>query len=184
MVSPASTRPLALTSTGVAAVLSRAIERWSVVGVVTVSGGEVTSGPVGGVPVTVAVLTTEPLFASAWVIVYVAVQTRVWPGSSGVAGQVTTATSASSTVTPVSVTAPVLVTVNVYGMVSPASTRPSASTSSGVPAALSTVRVAMVEVGVLVLSGSDSAAGPVGGVPDAVAVLSTDPLLTSAWVTS
>jgi hypothetical protein len=36
---------------------------------VAVDGGEVTAGPVGGVPVAVAESLIEPLFTSAWVTV-------------------------------------------------------------------------------------------------------------------
>ena len=83
MVSPASTRPLPLTSTGGAGLLVEAISvAVRVVGVVVVSVAEVTAGPVGGVPVAVAVLLTEPAFTSAWVIVYVAVQVVDAPGAS------------------------------------------------------------------------------------------------------
>ncbi len=39
-----------------------------VVGTVAVEGGEVTGGPVGGVPVEVAESATEPLSRSAWVM--------------------------------------------------------------------------------------------------------------------
>ena len=39
-----------------------------------------------------------------------------------------------------------------------------------------------MEVGVVVESGGDVIAGPVGGLPEAVAVLSTEPASTSAWV--
>ena len=67
-------------------------------------------------------------------------------------------------------------------MVSPASTRPLPSTSTGVPACLSRVRVATSLVGVLVLSGPAVTASPFGAVAVAVAVLSTVPASTSAWV--
>ena len=40
-----------------------------VVGTVAVDGAEVTTGPVGGVPVAVAESATEPLLRSAWVSV-------------------------------------------------------------------------------------------------------------------
>ena len=38
-----------------------------IAGIVAVAGGEVTDGPVGGVPVAVAESLIEPLFRSAWV---------------------------------------------------------------------------------------------------------------------
>ncbi len=68
-MSPASTRPLSLTSTGVAACLSTVRVATRVVVVVVVSGADVTAAPVGGVPLAVAVLATEPESTSAWAIV-------------------------------------------------------------------------------------------------------------------
>ncbi len=68
-------------------------------------------------------------------------------------------------------------------MVSPAVTRPLPSLSTTPPACLSTLSPGSCEVGVLVVSGAEVTAGPVGGVPDAVAVLSTEPPSTSAWMT-
>ena len=67
-------------------------------------------------------------------------------------------------------------------MVSPASTRPDPLTSTGWPACLSSVSVATSLVGVVVLSGPVAAASPFGVVAEAVAVLSTVPRSTSAWV--
>ena len=67
-------------------------------------------------------------------------------------------------------------------MVSPASTRPLPSTSTGVPACLSRVRVASVLVGVVVESMASSVRLPSGLVALAAAVLSTTPASTSAWV--
>ena len=59
---------------------------------VTVDCGDdaVTAAPVGGDPVAVAVLRTDPASTSAWVIVYVAVAVTVCPGASvpAVPGQV------------------------------------------------------------------------------------------------
>ena len=46
-------------------------------GIETADGGEVTAGPVGGVPEAVAVSFSEPLFRSAWVTVAVAVKVAV-----------------------------------------------------------------------------------------------------------
>ena len=65
---------------------------------------------------------------------------------------------------------------------SPASTRPLPFTSAGVPAVLSRVIVASVDVGVDVLDGIEVTVPPPGFVPFAVAVLSTEPASTSAWV--
>jgi hypothetical protein len=47
---------------------------------------------------------------------------------------------------------------------------------------LSRLSVATVDVGVEVESGVEFTAGPVGGVPRALAVLVTEPESTSAWV--
>ncbi len=112
MVSPASTRPLPLTSAGSPADLSRVMVAMVEVGVVVVSDGDVTAGPLGGVPEAVAVLMTLPLSTSAWLIGYVAVQVTPAPGASVVVEHVTGPTFTSSTVTPVSVWAPVLATRN------------------------------------------------------------------------
>ena len=67
-------------------------------------------------------------------------------------------------------------------MVSPASTRLLPSVSTGVPACLSRVRVATVLVGVLVVSVAGRTGAPSGPLAVAVAVLSTVPASTSAWV--
>ena len=81
------------------------------IGVLVVSGGEVTDGPVGGVPVAVALLFTTPAFTSACVIVCVPVQVVSSPGASVVTGHTAAASScASFTTMPVIVTLPVLVT--------------------------------------------------------------------------
>jgi sortase (surface protein transpeptidase) len=125
-------------------------------------------------------LSTDPASTSGCVIVYVAAHVVESPAASVVAGQVTDPTFGSLTVTPVKVTDPVLVTRKLKSIVSPASTRPLPLRSAGVPATLSRVNVALVSVGVDVESGAESIAGPVGGVPVAVAVLSTDPPFTSA----
>ena len=103
------------------------------------SGGVVTSPPSGSLPVAVAVLTTCPAVTSAAVITYSAsaVQVVEVPGASVVTGQVTEPTLGSLTVMPLIGTSPLLVTTNVNWIVSPASTRPSWFTSTGVPACLS-----------------------------------------------
>ncbi len=110
--SPASTRPLAFWSTGVALVLSTVIALSVLVGVFRVAAA-VTAAPVGGVPEAVAVLDTWPAFTSAWVTGYAAaVQVVEAPGSSVVAGQLTAPTFGSVTPTAVRVTLPALVTTN------------------------------------------------------------------------
>ncbi len=52
----------------------------------------------------------------------------------------------------------------------------------GVPAVLSIVKLALEVIGVVVVSGGEVIAGPLGGVPPAVALLLTVPASTSAWV--
>ena len=80
-------------------------------GVLVLSGGDVTAGPVGGVPVAVAVLSATPASASGWVMLCVPVQVVVAPGASVVVAQMAAASSCGSLMTrPVSVTLPVLVT--------------------------------------------------------------------------
>src|SRR5947199_48642 len=88
-------------------------------GTVTVEGGVVTGGPVGGVPVAVAESLTLPQSRSACVTVYVAVQTSLAPDASVLDGQVGPLVSvpgtaglvwASVTDTFVRVTLPMLVT--------------------------------------------------------------------------
>ncbi|GAB2588517.1 hypothetical protein GCM10009593_29420 [Microlunatus antarcticus] len=69
MVSPASTRPLVLTSTGVPAVLVSAMVATRSACVAVESVFDVTSALAGERPLTVAVLVTEPASTSAWVIV-------------------------------------------------------------------------------------------------------------------
>jgi hypothetical protein len=159
---------------GVPACLSKAIVLVRVIGVVveSVAWGV---APFGAVPWAVAVLLTCPRFTSAWVSVYVAVHVRDAPGASAPPGQVTVPTFGSVTLTADNVTLPVFVTRNVYPIVDPT------VFPDGVPACLSNVIVLVRVIGVDVLSVAVTAA-PVGGVPDAVAVLSTTPAFTSAWV--
>src|SRR5580700_3192200 len=65
-------------------------------------------------------------------------------------------------------------------MVSPRSIEPSLLTSVGV-ADLTMVRAGVWATGVEVDDGAETTAGPLGGVPCAVAVLLTTPASTSAW---
>ena len=60
--------PAAVIVVGVA-VLTTVIAGFWLPGMVTVDGGDTGSGPVGGVPVAVAVLLTVPPSTSAWVTV-------------------------------------------------------------------------------------------------------------------
>ncbi|GAA3026312.1 hypothetical protein GCM10017559_60270 [Streptosporangium longisporum] len=50
------------------AVFSRAMAGAAMTVIVAADGSEVTAGPVGGVPVAVAVLTMVPALMSAWVV--------------------------------------------------------------------------------------------------------------------
>ncbi len=72
-----------------------------------------TADPAGVVPVAVPMLVMLPRSTSAWVVVYVAVQTTDAPGASAVTPLQSTADRpgiGSPTVTEVSVTLPLLVT--------------------------------------------------------------------------
>ena len=95
--------------------------------------------------------------------------------------QVTAPTMSSFTLTEVSVTLPVLVTTKLNGIVSPGFPMiPSWFASTIAPADLSMVMPGSSSAsGVEVESGGDTTGGPVGGVPVAVAVLSTEPASTS-----
>ena len=75
--------------------------------------------PPGGVPVTDAVFTTDAASRSAWVAVWLAVQVVDAPGARVVTGHEMPVTMGSVIVMELSVTAPVLRTTNVYGMVAP-----------------------------------------------------------------
>ncbi len=121
-MSPASTRPLPFTSTGVPARLSRLSASVRSVGVVVLDAFEVTLVPSGSTASAVAVLSILPASTSAWLIVPVPVQTTRAPGARVPAGQ---STSARASVTPgrLRLTAPVLVSANVQLTVSPASRR-------------------------------------------------------------
>jgi hypothetical protein len=103
------------------------------------------------------------------------VHTVVANGAREVLGQVTVPTFASNTDIGLSVTLPVFVTVKSYAIVDPA------VSPLGAPALLSKVIVAVRVIGVATESVAETT-GPAGGVPDAVAVLFTDPASTSAWV--
>ena len=69
-------------------------------------------GPVGGVPTTVAVFETLPLFRSAWVTIWEPLQVVDAPAASVDDVQVTPLVLTSVTETAVKVTLPVLLTVN------------------------------------------------------------------------
>ncbi|HEY3879346.1 MAG TPA: hypothetical protein VGM12_12180, partial [Trebonia sp.] len=71
----------------------------------------VTGGPLGGSPVTVATLLNWPSATSALVVTLTAWHVIDWPGASAVSGQLTCPSRLSVSVTPCSVTLPVLTTV-------------------------------------------------------------------------
>ena len=100
------------------------------------------------------------------------------PGAKVVAAQTAAASSCVSEIaTPLNVTLPLLVTVNVYEIVEPA------VAPVGASALLATVIAGTAGNGVEVLDGADTV-GLLsrGAVPDAVAVLSTLPASTSVCV--
>ena len=144
------------------------------IGVVTESES-VTAAPLGALAEAVAVLTTFPASTSACVSGYVAVQVVAALGASCVTGQVTVPAFASATATVVSVTLPVLVTRNEYGIVEPA------ALPDAVPAVFVNVRLGAALMGVVTPSVAVTAA-PLGGVAEAVAELKTWPASTSACV--
>src|SRR5665213_2879155 len=113
MVSPRSVLPSALTSVTTADFTMEMEADWTT-GVEVDEGDEVVTGPLGGVPLAVAVLLTTPAFTSPWLMVWtaLAVQVSLAPGRSvaGEFGQVTVPAVGSLTPTEVRVTVPVLVT--------------------------------------------------------------------------
>src|SRR6266702_4457109 len=110
--------PTALTVAGLA-VLTTVSVGDCVTATIAVDGGETTGGPVGGVPVAVAVSFTLPLSRSACVTTYVAVHVSLAAGARVLDGHVgpvarapAGAVCASVTAIPVNVTFPVFVTRN------------------------------------------------------------------------
>ena len=176
MVSPA------LEPDGVPACLSSEMPAAAAIGVevesVALASSSVEAGsPAGGLPKAVAVLSTEPESTSAWVSVYVAVHVVVAPGASVVTGQ---DDRADRRVVDADRVEGDVAGVGHHERVVDRVTRGVAR--SGVPACLSSAiagtgrdrRVESVSVAVTSV--------PVGSVPVAVAVLSTTPASTSAWV--
>ena len=135
----------------------------------------VTAAPFGGFADAVAELSTCPRSTSACVSGYIAVHVTEAPGATSSAGHATVPTLASLTLTACSVTLPVLVTRNVYGIVEVA-VLPLAE-----PADFTSVRLGDAVIVESAVSVALTAA-PSGGVPDAVAVLVTCPASTSACV--
>ena len=153
------------------------------IGVFVDDGAVVTSGPLGGVAVAVAVLLIEPELTSAWVMVRVAVQVVEALGANVVAGQLMAERPdrGSVMVTDVRVTLPVLVTANENVWVSP-SDAPVGAVSVVIATDLVSVMVLVWSIGVAVDELLEATAGPLGGVAVADAVLMIDPAFTSAWV--
>ena len=146
---------------------------------VTVSESlSVTDGPVGGVPDAVAVFTIDPASMFAKVTVYDAVHVVDTKGARVDAGQLTTERPGSGSVTPteVNVTLPVLVTRNEYATVWPAAV-------TVVGSADLSIEISGSEVAGTVAESVSVTSGPLGGVPDAVAVLTIEPASTSDCVT-
>ena len=158
----------------VPACLSTASAGAEAIGSVTMSVA-VTAAPLGGFAEAVAELTTLPASTSGCVSRYAAVQVVEAPGASCVAGHETVPTLASLTVTLVRVTFPVFVTRNVYGTDEPA------VLPVGVPAVFFSVTLGVEAMSVVIPSVAVTA-GPLGGVAEVVAVLTTLPASTSDCV--
>ena len=141
---------------------------------------DVTAGPVGGVPVADAVLLTIPAFTSVWAIGRVAVHVVDAPGASVVAAHETAERPGmgSLTVIAVRVTLPVFVTAKENVWVSPKDA-PVGAVSVVMATDFVSVIVLVWLIGVVVDELLDVTAGPVGGIPEADAVLMTDPAFTS-----
>ena len=142
-----------------------------------------TTAPVGGRPLTLAVLRTDPASTSACRTVYVAVPVAVCPGVRvfGEPGQVIDGAlrpaRVSVSVTPLSVTLPELRIVNANVTVLPTSPDPVVTEPVFCTAIDGTAAIRTVEGAVPVT------AAPRGGVPVAVAVFATAPASTSVCVT-
>jgi hypothetical protein len=146
--------------------------------------GEATAAFEGSRPVATAESLTEPLARSAAVTVYVPVQISLTPGASVVCGHTTAdmsageegATGVSVTPTPLTVTLPVFVTVNVNGICCP--------TADTVAVAVAFWTESPATGTVIVTDDGEEATGLFAeSVPRATAVSVTCPLLRSARVT-
>jgi hypothetical protein len=152
---------------------------------VNVDGAEVWLVPVGSFAEAVAVFEIDPVSMSAWVTVYDAVQVTLAVGASDVApaGQLIADNApvplklVSLTVALLSVTLPVLVTTKEYANVCPA-----AVTVAG-DAVLATVSAGLAVAISDTVDGAEVVVTPAGFLPEAVAVLDTDPVSMSACVT-
>ncbi|MNW46621.1 hypothetical protein D3C74_239250 [compost metagenome] len=146
----------------------------------TVDGSDVTGGPSsGGVPIAVAVFTTEPFATSAAVTVRDPVQFTTSSGSNVVFPHTAGASIRSSAISISEMaTFPEFVKVKTYSMTSPTVEKELVSevfSNSKAGAGVGGKSTSLSE-GVEVIS------GPAGGVPVAVAVLVSAPASTSAWL--
>ena len=172
--------PLALTSV-TAADLVRVAAALRTKGVEVDELFDVTVALAGLLPVAVAVFVTTAASPSAWVIVYAAaVQVVEAPGASVVAGQEIAPAFGSATATVVTVTLPVLVTLNVQLILSPASLTPSALVSATEATVFCRASAGLAGIGVVTDEVAVTTIAP--AVPVAVAVLGTEPASVSAWV--
>ena len=104
------------------------------------------------------------------------------PGARLVTGQVMADRPAKGSATPIGfrVTLPVFSTLKVYVTMSPSESTPSPLVSASDPVLVRAIDGSAVRATFSV--SASVTAGPVGGVPVAVAVLLTEPASTSAWV--
>ena len=146
---------------------------------------DVTAGPDGGVPLAVAVFATTPAFTSACVMVRVALHVVDPPGANTVEAHEIVDKPANASVTPtaVSVTLPVFVNKNENVCTSPKDA-PVGAASVVMATDLANVIAFVWLIGVVDDELFDVTGGlPLGGVPEAEAVLMIDPEFTSVWVT-
>ena len=175
--------PVGAESVVIATVLVKLMALFWLIGVVVDELFDVTSGPLGGVPAAAAVLMIDPAFTSDCVMVRVAVHVVEPPGATVVDGQMIAdkPVNGSVTATEVRVTLPVLVTANEN-----VCTSPKDAPEGAVSVVMATDLIRLIDftcvTGVLVDDEFDVTAGPVGGVPEVVAVFVTTPAFTSDWV--
>ena len=175
--------PLGAVSVLIATVLVKLMALFWLIGVVVDELFDVTAGPLGGVPAAAAVLTIDPAFTSDCVMVRIAVHVVEPPGATVVDGQMIADKPAngSVTATEVRVTLPVLVTANENVCPSPKDA-PNGAVSVVMATDLTRLIDFSCVTGVLVDDELDVTVGPVGGVPEVVAVFVTTPAFTSDWV--
>ena len=132
----------------------------------------------GGVPVAVAVFVIDPALTSAAVVVYVAVQVSLPPGAKLAPGQkiADRPTIGSMTVTGSSVTFPVFITAKLYVTEVPAEVK--LETLAALTSVMLGADGALTEA----IDADEVTAGPLAGVPVAVAESLITPLSMSDWV--